>query len=47
MELNPCRYEAESISYQDLKNLEEKSYYQIKYDGTHICLKYENELKIH
>jgi hypothetical protein len=47
MKLNPCHYEAESVSYQDLKNLEEKAYYQIKFDGTHICLKYENTLKIH
>jgi len=46
MQTNLCHYEAENISYQDLKNLEEDVYYQIKYDGTHICLKYQGILEI-
>ena len=47
MSTNLCRYEAENISYKDLENFKELVFYEIKYDGTHICLKYENELKIH
>jgi len=47
MSVNLCHYEAENISYQDLKNLKDNAYFEIKYDGTHVCLKYENELKIH
>jgi len=46
MSLNLCRYEAENISFKDLEKLKDNIYYEIKYDGTHICLKYENELKI-
>jgi len=46
MSVNLCHYEAENISYKDLENLQGMIYYEIKYDGTHICLKYENELKI-
>jgi len=47
MSINLCKYEAQNISYNDLQNLQENIYYEIKYDGTHICLKYENELKIY
>ena len=47
MSINLCKYEAQNISYNDLEKLEGNIYYEIKYDGTHICLKYENELKIH
>ncbi|ARQ96712.1 hypothetical protein [Sulfolobus islandicus rod-shaped virus 11] len=46
MSVNLCHYEAENISFKDLENLQGMIYYEIKYDGTHICLKYENELKI-
>lgn len=46
MSINLCKYEAQNISFKDLQKLEENIYYEIKYDGTHICLKYENELKI-
>jgi len=46
MSLNLCRYEAQNISYKDLQKIEKNVYYEIKYDGTHVCLKYENELKI-
>jgi len=46
MSINLCRYEAQNISFKDLQKLEENIYYEIKFDGTHICLKYENELKI-
>ena len=47
MNVNLCHYEAENISYKDLENLQGMIYYEIKYDGTHVCLKYEGELKIH
>jgi len=47
MSINLCHYEAENISYKDLENLQGMIYYEIKYDGTHVCLKYENGLKIH
>jgi len=46
MSVNLCRYEAQNISFKDLEKLEGNIYYEIKYDGTHVCLKYENELKI-
>ena len=46
MSLNLCKYEAQNISYSDLEKLGNNVFYEIKYDGTHICLKYENELKI-
>jgi len=46
MSINLCNYEAQNISFKDLEKLKEIVYYEIKYDGTHICLKYENELKI-
>jgi len=46
MSVNLCNYEAQNISFKDLQKLGDKVYYEIKYDGTHICLKYENELKI-
>jgi len=46
MSLNLCRYEAQNISFKDLQKLEGIVYYEIKYDGTHVCLKYENEVKI-
>ena len=47
MNVNLCHYEAENISYKDLQNLQGLVFYEIKYDGTHICLKYEDGLKIH
>jgi len=47
MSLNLCHYEAENISYKDLQNLKDNTYFEIKYDGTHVCLKYEDDLKIH
>lgn len=46
MSINLCNYEAQNISYSDLEKLENNVYYEIKFDGTHICLKYEGELKI-
>jgi hypothetical protein len=46
MSVNLCHYEAENISFKDLENLQGLVFYEIKYDGTHVCLKYENELKI-
>ena len=46
MSVNLCKYEAQNISYIDLEKLGENAYYEIKYDGTHICLKYEADLKI-
>jgi len=46
MSINLCHYEAQNIGYKDLEKLENNVYYEIKYDGTHVCLKYENELKI-
>jgi len=46
MSVNLCRYETQNIGYNDLEKLGDNVYYEIKYDGTHICLKFENELKI-
>jgi hypothetical protein len=46
MSVNLCRYETQNIGYNDLEKLGDNVYYEIKYNGTHICLKYENELKI-
>jgi len=46
MSLNLCHYEAQNIAFKDLQKLEGIVHYEIKFDGTHVCLKYENELKI-
>jgi len=46
MSVNLCKYEAQNISYSDLEKLGNNVFYEIKYDGAHVCLKYENELKI-
>jgi hypothetical protein len=46
MSVNLCKYEAQNIGYSDLEKLGNNVYYEIKYDGTHVCLKCENELKI-
>ena len=46
MSLNLCEYEAQNISFKDLEKLQGLVFYEIKYDGTHVCLKFENELKI-